>query len=429
MSVDASVTGEDAMMCACRLLAVGLAVAWLFAESAFGQEWPRFRGPNGSGVSLATTVPVRWTDEDYNWKVTLPGVGHSSPVLWGEKLFVTSGDDETGKRIVLCIDANTGRQLWSREFPSTRHGKHKLNSFASATPAVDSRHVYTCWGTPEEFVVLALDHSGREVWRADLGSFKGGHGFGVSPIVHDDLLVVPNEHEGDSSLFALDCATGKIRWQVPRESKSTWSTPCVFERPGLPPELIFVNWTYGITAIDPQSGQVNWQADVFDKGHTESSISSPIVAGDLVLGTSGWLAVRQEVIAVRPGANSQKTQAERVYCIDRGAPLCTTPLVKDDLLFLWADEGIVTCADLATGNVHWTKRIGGTFYASPICVGDNVYNISADGDVVVLAAAKEYNLVARNPLGQSSHSTPAVAHGRIYLRTFTQLFSIGGRDR
>src|SRR5262249_54759533 len=144
-----------------------LAALWLTAAaSASGQEWTRFRGPNGSGVNQATTVPVRWTEKDYNWKVELPGVGHSSPVLWGERIFVTSAEEKTGTRHVLCLHAADGRTLWSREFAGERHGKHADNSFASATPAVDERRLYVAWATPREFLVLAFDHAGKEVWRA-----------------------------------------------------------------------------------------------------------------------------------------------------------------------------------------------------------------------------------------------------------------------
>src|SRR5262249_16944465 len=151
----------------------------------------------------------------------------------------------------------------------------------------------------------------------------------------------------------------------------------------------------------------------------ETSIGSPILAGTaetpLVLGMSGWLGVRQEIIAVRPPVKGGKPEV--VYTIDRSVPLSTTPLVQDDLLFLWSDGGVVSCADAGTGKLHWRERVPGSFYASPVCAGDRLYGVSRAGDVVVLAAAKEYQLLARNPLGEGSHSTPAIAGGRMYLRT------------
>lgn len=412
------------MKCAHFWAAAGSLAGLLLASGALGQEWTRFRGPNGSGLSPAA-LPVRWTERDYNWKVPLAGLGHSSPVLWRERIFLTSGDEETGKRLVFCLDAADGRQLWSRESAGVHHPKHQLNSFASATPVVDRDHVYVSWATPQEFTVLALDHQGRQVWQTDLGPFEASHGFGASPIVYHDLVIVPNGQEGESFLAALDRRSGAIRWKAPCESEVAYSTPCVYQRDGQPDEIVFTNWKSGIAALDPRTGRTNWAIDVFDKGHVEAAIGSPVVAGELVLGVCGWLGQRQEVIAVRPDRAGR--QARKVYQIDRAAPLVSTPLVVGELLFLWSDQGIVSCAEAATGEIFWRRRVGGTYYGSPVCAGDHLYCISADGEVVVLAASNKYELLARNPLGEPSHSTPAIAAGAMYLRTFSQLISIGGK--
>lgn len=402
------------------------AAAALLIQPCAAEEWSRFRGPNGAGVSTAN-IPARWTDADYAWKVSLPGKGHSSPILWGERLLITSGDEKTGTRIVLCLAADTGRQLWKREFTSQTHGKHSLNSFASATPAADAKRLYVSWATPKEYIVLALDHEGTELWRRDLGPFKTGHGFGVSPIVHDDLLVIANEQDGESSLVALSAADGRARWQVPRDSQVTYSTPCVYQPKGRPAEIIFTNWTYGITAVDPRSGKTNWETKVFSKDHLETAIGSPVVAGDLVLGTCGYLGKGNHTVAVRPVGEPGSGRAEEVYRVERGAPLTTTPLVVGDLLFLWTDDGRATCADAATGKVHWQRRIGGTFYGSPVCAGKHIYCTSADGEVVVLAAAKTFEELARVNLGEPSNATPAIARGKMFLRTESKLMALAER--
>jgi outer membrane protein assembly factor BamB len=414
-------------MRACLVLLAGCLLLFMSAPGAAAQEWPRFRGPNGAGTNDAT-LPVRWTEKDVNWKVKLPGAGHSSPVLWGDRLFVTCAEEDSGKRLLVCLRAGDGERLWSRSFDGARHGKHPDNSFASSTPAVDARRVYVCWGGPKDFLVAALDHDGKEAWRTDLGPFRSGHGFGPSPVVLDNLLVVPNDQDGKSSLVGLECDTGKVRWRVPRQSKATYTTPCVYQPKGRPPELIFSNYEHGLTSIDPKNGHKNWEIDVFDKGHIETGIGSPVVAGDLVLGTCGWLGVRQEVVAVHPPGSSEG-KAKEAYRITRSAPLCTTPLVVGNLLFLWSDGGMVTCADLAAGQVHWRERVAGSYYSSPVCAGKYLYNVSREGDVVVLAAAKQFEEAARNPLGEGSHSTPAIAGGRMYVRTFTQLLSVGGGKR
>ncbi|MBW3598268.1 MAG: PQQ-binding-like beta-propeller repeat protein [Planctomycetes bacterium] len=402
-----------------------LVIVFVFPPLVAAQEWTRFRGPNGMGVS-ETALPTEWSDDAALWKVDLPGVGHSSPVLWGERLFLTSGDEAAGDRVLLCFDAKTGRRLWIETYEVEKHGKHSLNSFASPTPTVDAQRVYHCLATPEQLLVIALTHEGDELWRRDLGPFRAGHGYGASPIVVEGLVIVPSEQQGDSSLVALDAATGEVQWRIPRDSKVHFYTPCIRRIDGRT-ELIFTNWEQGIAGVDLHSGRTLWSADVFDKSHIESSIGSPILAGELVLGVCGWLGHGNEVIAVRP-PKGEGQPAEQVYRIDRGAPLCTTPLVKDDLLFLWSDNGIVVCADAATGEVHWRKRIGGVFYSSPIAAGDHVYNISADGDVVTLAAGRDFEVVARSRLEEGTHATPAIADGVLYVRTFSHLLAFRGDE-
>ena len=163
-------------------------------------DWSRFRGPNGSGISSATTVPTRWTEKDYNWKVTLPGAGHSSPVVWERRIFVTCGDPDSGKRMILCLDAATGRTLWQRDYESKTFRQNGDNSYATATPAADAAGVVVTWTTPDEVVLLALDNAGRETWRRNLGKFVCIHGSGASPIIVDDLVVLDNDQEDPKAL-------------------------------------------------------------------------------------------------------------------------------------------------------------------------------------------------------------------------------------
>ena len=387
------------------------------------ETWTRFRGQNGAGRSELKGIPHSWQAEDYRWSRKLPGVGHSSPVSWGARVLITSGDEASGQRHLLAIDADKGSTLWQCSFEDLSHRKHQLNSFASGTPTVDSNGIYLGWGTPDNVTIVAVKHDGTVRWKKQLGPFKSGHGFGVSLTLYKDLLIIPNEHEGQSRLLALSTADGSIRWQVERESRVSYATPCIHKN-GSRDELIFVNWHYGITAVDPASGAQLWQADVFDKSHIESSIASPIIAGGLVLGVSGWLGHGNEVIAVQPPPVGSDEAPRQVYRISRGAPLCTTPLVQDDLLFLWSDNGVVTAADSQTGKIHWQKRIGGTFYSSPICLDGAIYNIDVNGKVTVLKAAAEYQQLGSCSLGDPCHSTPAIGHGRLYLRTFTTLSAL-----
>ena len=407
-----------------------LVASLLLPSVAFAQEWSRFRGPNGSGVNPTATVPATWTSDDYRFAVPVPGRGHSSPVLWSQRLFLVAADPASGQRTMLCYDALTGEKLWSREFPGTTHKKHRKNSFATSTPAVDAERVYACWAVPERITMVALSHDGDVDWEADLGSFKGGHGFGTSPVVVDDLVVLGNDQDGESSLIAVERDTGRTRWTAGRHSKrTTYSTPCLFRAGDRPAELIFTNWQHGISSIDPRDGSLNWETAVFGK-EKERAIGSPIVAGELVIGSCGFVTAAKHVVAVRPypaGSPRAKTQVEEAYRIERAVPHVPTPLVHDDLLFLWSDAGIVTCLEVGSGRRLWQKRVGGAFSASPVCASGRLYSVSEDGEVVVLAAGREYQELGRMELGETCFSTPAVALDTLYIRTSERLIAVGGR--
>lgn len=407
-----------------------LAAAMLPATAAAEEAWSRFRGPNGSGVSEVASIPATWNAADYNWKLRLPGLGHASPVVWGERIFVLTADEETGTRQLACVAAADGSILWQRDFPAELHRKHKVNSFATSTPAADEQHVYAAWADGNRIVMKALRHAdGSTAWEQDLGPFKGGHGFGASPIVYRDLVVIGNDQDGESSLLALDRTTGQLRWKTERNSRrTTYSTPCVYQPSGGKPLLIFTDWNHGISAIDPADGALAWERSVFGKS-TERAIGSPIIAGDLVIGTCGFVTSTKHVVAVRPGQTGQETAVDEVYHLERGAPHIPTVVAYGDLLLLWADNGVVTCCNLADGRTHWQKRIGGTYMASPVCIAGRLYNISEDGEVVVLAASRTFEELGRVQLGERCHATPAIAGGALLIRTHEHLYSIGGRNQ
>lgn len=399
--------------------------SWLAAVSAVdAQQWTRFRGPNGSGQSESTSIPASWGESDYLWKAGLPGKGNSSPVLWGDKVFLTSGNHDDGTRHVLCLTATDGKLLWREDFPSRTHHLHQQNTLASSTPTVDAERVYCAWSTPEEFTVVALAHDGSLAWRAALGPFVSQHGFGTSPILYRDLLIIANDQDADSFLIALDRNSGATRWKVPRkhipEKNACYATPCVYKPPRGPAELIFCSQAHGISSIDPLSGRTNWEIEVLPR----RAVSSPILVDGLILASSGAGNGANNVVAVKPPGDSGKP--EIAYQLDRTtAPYVPTMVAKGNLVFLWGDRGIVSCIDAATGEVHWRKRVGGNYFGSPVRVGNHVYCISAEGDVVALAASDRFELVGRSPLGETSRATPAVAGDRMFLRTESHLTAVG----
>ena len=419
------------------------AAALLLSATARAEEgeWSRFRGPNGTGISDAATVPVTWTDADYNWKITLPGTGHSSPVLWGNRIFLTCGNPEDARRIILCLNTAAGRTLWRREYPSETYDQHRDNSFATATPAADAAGLVLTWTTPEEILLVALDPDGREVWRRDFGPIVAAHGSGTSPVIVGDLVVLTNDQEdmnrmpwdriigsrpvGKSSLIAVDRKTGATRWQLERRTAlAAYSTPCLYRPDGGPAELIVTSTAHGITSVDPATGKVNWEVD---KIFLDRCVGSPVTAAGLVLAGYGFGTRGSLYVAVRPASRAGGGGAAIAYQLKKPVPLVPTPIVKDGRLFLWHDDGRVECRKVETGEEIWSERVGGSYYGSPVWVAGRLYCISRKGEVVVLAASDEFKVLGRVELGEPSYATPAVSGGVMYLRTLSRLFSLGGK--
>lgn len=408
-------------------------VYFLFLATAFGltaraQEWTRFRGPNGTGVSGAQSLPTQWSAADYAWRVALPGEGHSSPVLWGEKIFLMSADPQTAMRYVLCYSASDGSELWRREFPSSPHPLHARNGYASGTPAVDAQRVYVAWSTPQQVLFLALDHAGRDVWSLDLGSSASQHGFGTSPMLFEDMVILsnnqdaedllPGQEPGESYMLAVDAKTGQQRWRSPRTSiRVCYSTPCIYQPPGSPPQLVCTSTAEGVYSLDPHTGRENWKVPECFRMRV---VSSPLVTDRLIFGSTGSGGGGNYLVAVRPGE-----KPGIAYQVRSSAPYVPAALAQDDLLFLLYDRGVLSCVDLETGEPHWRQRLGGNFSASPVLGDGKIYCASDEGDVFVVAADKAFQLLAQNPLGEGTRATPAIAGDRLYFRTVSHLMAVG----
>lgn len=392
------------------------------------QSWTRFRGPNGSGIGFAPGLPALFAEQDYRWKTPLPGKGHSSPVIANGKVFVTCTPAEGAKRILVAADETNGKIVWQKEWETAAFRQHADNSYTSASPAVDGERVFLWWTSPEQSWIAALDQKdGREVWRHELGGFVSQHGAGSSPIVFEDMVILDFCQEGSSKdasyTIALEAKTGKVRWKTPRESDSaTASTPCLYQpKDGGEPQLIVVGRTSGMTSLNPRTGKVNWDiADLLPK----RCVASPVVTdGGLVIAQCGEGQAESFVAAVRPGADGKPP--EKVYQVIRTGGYVPCPLPVGDLLYLWKENGLVTCLRAATNEQLWSERVEGPFYGSPVCISNRLYNMTRRGELVVLAAGEKFEMLGRIPLGEGSYATPAVANGRLFLRTFTNLICVG----
>jgi outer membrane protein assembly factor BamB len=396
-----------------------------------GQEWTRFRGPNGQGISRAKSMPVKWTQKDYNWKVKLPAGGHSSPVIWNDKVFITCENPGSAGGILLALDVSDGHTLWNKQYKLTSYKHHKYNNYAAATPVVNASHVYVMWQTSEEVILAALDHTGHEIWQRNFPGIYSRFGPGTSPMLFDDIVVFSHEHwkgrkEYQSTWIALDRKTGQNRWTTERNnSEISYSTPCVYSAKNDEPQLIFTSWAHGISGVDPHTGTVIWE---YQSALPARVVSSPVIAGDLIIGTCGKGGAGKQLSAVRAGSGDNSKKPELIYTtIRKSAPYVPTPLAKDGLLFTYHDQGDISCLRLETGEVLWCEKPVGKFYGSPVWVDGLLYCIDRKGDVVVLKAAPEYELLATNPLGEGSQATPAISDGVMYLRTYSHLISIGNQ--
>jgi len=410
-----------------RLFIVAVALATL-PHTALAENWPRFRGPNGAGVVDDAVAPTTVTKADYRWNAKLPGEGHSSPVIWGDSVFVTSADLAGGHAFLLCYNTADGSEKWRSTFPLEKYGKHKQNSFATPTPALDAERVYLLFQSKLASFVVAFTHAGKEVWRYDLGAFKAGHGSAVSPIVYENIVYVLNDQTGPSNLLALDAKTGEEVWNVSREtSRACYATPCIYQNGENPPVLVISHSYEGMQAFHLKTGAELWQIKPFGT-HKQRACASPVIAGDLIIGTSGFATAEKNVVAIRPAASRSDDpsdeSAKEAYRISKTAPHVPTPLVKDDRLYLWTDRGIVTCANANTGEEIWVKRVGGNYFSSPIWIDKKLYNLDVDGNLVVVAASDEYEHLGSSPLGEVANSSPAFADGVLYLRTASQLIAV-----
>jgi len=412
-----------------------MVLLFIGAAPGLAGPWPRFRGPNGQGISDEKNIPVRWTPEDYNWKITLPGGGHSSPVVWSDHVFVSSGDQKTNTSRFLALRVSDGSVAWQKEIRFPAYRINRLNSYATGSPAVDAQRVYLLCASNKESIIIALDHQGQEIWKRTFSGIHSQHGPGHSVIVFGDLLVFNHEQRtGDdtpqSAWIALDAPTGRTRWTCPREvsDKVSYSTPCVYPNIHTAPEqarLIFTSKAHGISAVNPLNGRVAWEAKT---ALPIRVVSSPVIADGLLLGSCGQGSGALHLVAIRPPHPEAVAAPQEVYKLTgSSAPYVPTSLAKDGLLFTFHDRGNVGCFRAATGQRLWLEKPGGLFYGSPVWIEGRLYCINRKGEVVVLKAGDQYERLAVNPLGEKSHATPAVADGRMYLRTFSHLISVGGK--
>jgi outer membrane protein assembly factor BamB len=388
--------------------------------TALGQDWPQFRGPGGQGHSSETgLVNVFSETKNVVWKTPVPGLGWSSPVVSGGKVWLTAatGDRDVSLRL-LGYDVETGREVVNVEVFRVRDPRdiNPKNSWASPTPIVDGDRVYVHFGGDG---TAALDTTGKIVWKREF-AYQSQHGAGGSPVVFGDLLIFSCDGSDQAFVVALDKQTGKIRWKTNRRAPydQAYTTPLVI-RVGDRDQLVSIG-AYRAAAYDPVTGREIWRVGYRDGF---SNVPRPVFGHGLVYIATGFQ--QPNLIAVRPDGAGDVTKTHVAWTLTRGAPLTPSPLLAGDELYVVNDGGILTCVDAGTGTIHWQQRLGGTYSASPILADGRIYIQSEQGVVSVLAPGKEFRLLTRNTLDGSMLATLAVAGGSFFIRTDSNLYRIG----
>lgn len=418
-----------------RLLVCLLLISLLLpATPGFSQQnWPRFRGDNGTGVSDQKGIPTTFSPGDFAWNIKLPGKGHGSPIVWGDQLFVTSasetGEQDGGeKRELYCINVTNGEIAWKKDMGFNTSHKHAKNSFASSTPCTDGEQVFVAFADEQKLILTAYSMEGELNWRRILGAFTSQHGFGVSLMVYHDLIILPKDMMGSSSIMAFEKQTGSPVWTIPRkERKTSYATPMILQREGFPDQLITVSGASGISAHVPETGEVIWTTEEFP----QRTVASPILAGGLIVASCGGGGRGSNLWAVSPDGTGDVTETHIKYQRKKELPYVPTPISYEGWLFLLNDQGLLSCVEAATGKNLWThKAFEGTttVSSSMVCIDGKLYCIDESGNVAVVEAGPEFKLLGRSTLGDRSHATPAVAGGRLFFRTFERLMCLEAEE-
>jgi outer membrane protein assembly factor BamB len=406
-----------------------LSTLLLAAVTASAANWPRFRGPNGTGVADDKDIPVAWKDNDVLWKLPLPGLGNSSPVIWGDRLFVQAAPSSGKERLLLCIAVADGKILWSRSMPGgTFKTLNRKNTLASSTPAVDGERVYVSVWDGRDITMAAYDLNGAPLWHRKLGAFKSQHGAGASPVVYGDKVFFANDQDGTSTIHAFDSRTGKTVWDAPRPAyRACYSAPFLLEKNGHAPELIVVS-TMGITSYEPDTGRQNWNYIwKFSAKMPLRTTGSAVYSGGMLFACSGDGGGDRHMIALELTGAGPNTKVRLAWENKRDFPYVPTLLTRGDHLYFVNDKGMAGCYEARTGKRVWFERLAREFTSSPVMIDGKIYAASEDGDVFVFAAEPTYRLLARNSLGETVRATPAVADNRLFVRGQNHLFCIGKR--
>lgn len=433
-------------------ISLGFAALSFFAGKVSAGNWPQWRGPDGSGISTEKNLPSEWSPtKNIKWKTPIDGRAHSSPIVWGNRVFLTTaieGAEVPGAKAVqhkidgkdfvhpdslganrkqtfkvICLDRDSGKILWQETAweGTPFDDRHRKSSYAASTPATDGKMVYAFFGAEG---LYAYDFKGKLAWKAELGKMGNlGMGTGTSPILFNNVVIVQADEENGEASFivGLDKKTGKEVWRTPRKVQISWSTPLLV-RTASRAELI-ASGTESIVSYDPATGKELWR----HKGVESNAIPSPVANNDMVYLVAGYPA--KVALAIRLGQTGDLTGTANVpWKYEKGTAYVPSPILYGDYLYLTTDRGILTCIDAKTGEVKYEGGripVPATFTASPVAFDGKILMTSEDGDTFFVKSGPKHEVIGTNSIGEAVYASPAIADGSIYIRGEKNLYRIG----
>jgi outer membrane protein assembly factor BamB len=403
----------------CCLMLLGMSLPVAAQENAGGRfpglnaatDWPWWRGPWRNGVATSReAVPTSWSaTENVKWKTPVPGRGHSSPIVVGDRVFMATADEASQVQSVLALDRASGKSLWKVDvsqggFPKNNHSK---NTEASSTLACDGERLFGAFFHHETIEAVALDLAGKPVWRKTAGKYnprKYEYGYAASPLIYQDLVIFIGEFDGDSFLAAFDRATGAEKWRTKRPHNISFSSPVVAKVAGR--DQLFISGANQIVSYDPATGKPLWST----AGTTDATCGTMIWEGDLVFASGGY--PKSETISIKADGSSEVVWKNNQKCYEQSM------LVHDGYIYAFTDQGVMNCWRSADGKEMWVQRLRGPVSASPVLAGGNIYWTNERGTTYVFRPNPEkFDRVAENQLGEEGFASPAVGAGQLFLRT------------
>jgi outer membrane protein assembly factor BamB len=386
------------------------------ASGKQGEDWPQFRGPEGQGHSAARGLPLTWSEtENITWKAAIPGLGWSSPVIQGKQIWLTTALDDGRSLHALCLDRATGKLLHDvAVFPKNIPSRlHSTNSHASPTPFLEGDRVYVHYGS---YGTACLTTAGKVVWTTQMPHAMS-YGPSSTPVLYDDLLIVPCHGTDVRYLAALDKKTGEVRWKQSHDGRHSEATPLVIQAPG--GDQLIANLAERVVAYDPRTGREIWSVQ---QGDNYAQVSRPVYGHGLVFVCGGYFS--PVLHAIRPDGRGDVTKTHVAWSLNKAVPQNPSPLLVGNELYLVNDKGICSCLDARSGKLHWSERLGGAYYASPLYADGRIYFLNDSGETTVIAPGVSFKKLASNKLEGRSLASLAVSGKAIYFRTDHHLYQI-----